>query len=798
MLAILWPLSAQTPTRLLTSFESAEDLNLIQTRDARISYTEAGVTHGSRALQAEFLPAAFPSVIFRPPGSWDFSGWGELAFEVTNPGDEPITFFVRIDDDPQADGTRFSRNGSGSIPPGATLTFFFPLSDADYGMQGLPGWDGSRDLGSKGASPLRLRQIAAVWIFLRSPTLPRNLIFDHLRLRLPYPMHGIVDALGQFTGASWPGKLEWADEFATRRTEEAQALDAAPELAGRDRYGGWAEGPRLEASGFFRTEQVDGKWWLVTPEGTLFFSIGMNVIGTAQLYTFTTGREYMFAWLPEPADPLFRHRAYVRDAARGPIREGWAYCFLAANLERKYGSAYMNAWFDMTRRRLRAWGFNTVGNWSDRTMQASGIPYVTTSSISGDHNKISTGLGGTKDVPDPFDPRFSANAAASLARTAAPAKGDPWCLGHFVDNELPWATTASDSARYALALAVLRQEEARSPARAAFAARLRQKYGQISNLNSAWATDYSSWETITAPTGAFNAAMREDMGEFVHSLAARYAETVRNELKKLDPDHLYLGCRFGGWHTPEVAAGIAEFADVLSFNIYKPQIEPAVWAFLNALGKPCLISEFHFGALDRGMFHTGIMAARDQVDRGRMYQAYLLSVLEHPAFVGAHWFQYADEPLTGRTFDGENYNVGFITVTDSPYPELVEAARAVHERAYAVRYGGGDSPQPPGHGFARGVVSRPVMSAHGGPGAYRVYSWRIAGRLWTSPAAPSSPAPCTTCPCRSASGRPTAGSTRTRASSATRRASSLTTTALCLCCSTTFGATASISGTCRC
>ena len=63
------------------------------------------------------------------------------------------------------------------------------------------------------------------------------------------------------------------------------------------------------------------------------------------------------------------------------------------------------------------------------------------------------------------------------------------------------------------------------------------------------------------------------------------------------------------------------------------------------------------------------------------------SVLKNPALVGCHWFQYVDEPLTGRAYDGENYNIGFLTVTDTPYPELVAAARAIHRQAYPERAG---------------------------------------------------------------------------------------------------------------
>jgi len=46
-----------------------------------------------------------------------------------------------------------------------------------------------------------------------------------------------------------------------------------------------------------------------------------------------------------------------------------------------------------------------------------------------------------------------------------------------------------------------------------------------------------------------------------------------------------------------------------------------------------------------------------------------------------------DEPLTGRAYDGENYNIGFLTVTDTPYPELVAAARAIYRQAYRQRSG---------------------------------------------------------------------------------------------------------------
>ena len=68
-------------------------------------------------------------------------------------------------------------------------------------------------------------------------------------------------------------------------------------------------------------------------------------------------------------------------------------------------------------------------------------------------------------------------------------------------------------------------------------------------------------------------------------------------------------------------------------------------------------------------------------------QSYIEGALRNPALVGAHWFQYLDEPTTGR-FDGENYQVGFVDICDRPYPEMVAASRAIASRLYATRSGG--------------------------------------------------------------------------------------------------------------
>ena len=40
-----------------------------------------------------------------------------------------------------------------------------------------------------------------------------------------------------------------------------------------------------------------------------------------------------------------------------------------------------------------------------------------------------------------------------------------------------------------------------------------------------------------------------------------------------------------------------------------------------------------------------------------------------------HWFQYLDQPVTGRLLDGENGHIGLVGVTDRPFSGFVESVR---------------------------------------------------------------------------------------------------------------------------
>ena len=137
---------------------------------------------------------------------------------------------------------------------------------------------------------------------------------------------------------------------------------------------------------------------------------------------------------------------------------------------------------------------------------------------------------------------------------------------------------------------------------------------------------------------------------------------------------------------PELSAASKKYCDVLTVNIYAHS--PANIGAETFPDMPVLIGEFHFGVLDRGMYSPGLCPVGvDQNDRAIAYTRFLQGALLHPQIVGMHHFCWRDQPLTGRG-DGENFAVGVVDNTDTPYWEFVDAMRKVGEHMIAYRLAG--------------------------------------------------------------------------------------------------------------
>jgi len=552
----------------------------------------------------------WPGVAIRPPAGYgdtfDWSDVGEVRVVVSNRSSQAENIWAAVFG--RGAGFDTAPTRSSRVPAQAVRTIVVPIADDAYltdepvALKGMAGKiRATKDRIDYGRSRVD------VWTW-RNDSRPGE--FAVLRVETAHPARipqvipasgffPFVDRYGQFKHGDWPGKIHSDEDFAAQRRDEEAWLAANPGSPTPDvnEFGGWTGGPQLEATGFFRTEKVNGKWWLVDPKGRLFFSLGIDSIFPGYA-TRVKGRERYFGGAYPNESMLF------------------AYC----NLHRKYGADWKSYFNDMVHRRFKAWGINTLGNWCWDTSiwSARRTPYCLCIDYSS-----KTGIPGWKPcngrrVPDVHSEKFVADLAEQVRRFAVGMKDDPWCLGVFVDNELGFQGCGTNAAE----------------------------------------------------------------------VAEKYYSTVRAVLKKEFPNHLYLGSRLHISQPSSAWRAAARHCDVVSHNFY--EMEPSYDLPPGSEDKPMLMGEFHFGAKDRGHFIGGCVTVYDQKERGECFKHYVRACLDNPRLVGCHWFEYFDQPFVGRGGDSdcsENYNDGFVSVCDVPYPEMVEASREIAAQMYTRRYG---------------------------------------------------------------------------------------------------------------
>ncbi len=637
---------------------------------------------GLAGLEVHFTKSEWPNITFCAPGDgWDWAGYQGLSVRLFNPDDRPVDVFMRIDNK-GGDGWHNCNTAAGSVAPGThfdlQLRFNDGIPEPLWGMRGVP------EMPPRGEGDvLDLSRITAFQVFLSQPQEEHTLLVERAWLfkwndgtntGVPKPF---INRFGQYIHADWPGKVKSDEDLGQQAENEPKVLAALEKIPDRDSYGGWSNGPKREATGWFRTEKVDGKWWLVTPAGTLFLSFGVDCVSTGE-QTFVEKRQDWFEGLPDENDSLKHFYGYAKGAhsMADPIQgEGKTFSFYRANLCRKYGEDWPAQWCRSVGPRLKSWGFNTVANWSQEdAAKASGMPYTASTGLQ-NVPKIEAARGYWAKMMDVYDPAFADRAAEAVRAMTAGHAANPLCMGYFIDNELAWEGVKDG----------VLSSKPEQPARKALMEQLQHHYERLEQLNSAWGTAFDAWEKVDAPQKP-TAAYQADMSDYLHQFALRYFSVLRDEIRRCAPHQLYLGCRFAA--APEEAVrACAETADIVSFNVYCREIAKDKWTGPNGFDRPAIVGEFHFGALDRGMFHPGLVRALSQEDRAHCLTQYLESVADHPLFVGCHWFQYVDEPTTGRWYDGENYNIGLVDITDTPYPEMAEAARKTLSTIYTRRMG---------------------------------------------------------------------------------------------------------------
>lgn len=321
-------------------------------------------------------------------------------------------------------------------------------------------------------------------------------------------------------------------------------------------------------------------------------------------------------------------------------------------------------WFSSTANLLLENGFHSLGSWSDvlaaREYNKSAVNPIVYSTQLGVLNAFNTFI--RKEFPErkianiislALDPSFPAFCEKHLLEQAK-YKEDPHLFGHFSDNELPFLV--------------------------------------------------STWESIISADStdvAFVAAMdfldslkinKMDISKtqkevFIASIAETYFKIVSSTLKRVDPNHLYLGCRIHSSAKENTALlqVASKYVDIMSINYYGywdlTEKLATIWA--KHLQIPFFITEFYTKGDDVGMGNVSGAGwiVRNQKDRAAHYENFVLKLLNNKQCVGWHWFRYQDNDPDDPSADPSNKdaNKGIVNTSYEPYIVLLVKMKEIHE-----------------------------------------------------------------------------------------------------------------------
>lgn len=414
---------------------------------------------------------------------------------------------------------------------------------------------------------------------------------------------------------------------------------------------------KTRATGFFRVDEVDGVWWLIDPKGYAFYGIGTD------------------------------HVRY-----RGHWCQKLGYAPYGRFVEKKYKNE--EEWASAQADRLKSWGFNLVAAGHSESLRGRGLVHTEFVSFGSRFSAFSDIAPKTTwtGFPNVFHPRWPAYCMKYARQYCGPERDDPCLVGYFLDNELEWF--GKDHTEYGLVHEAFKKPADHS-AKQALMAFLKGRYARIEDLNKSWGTKYTGFEQLanaTDPPSAQGEAVEKDQCDFLELIAENYFRYTTEAIRKCDPNHLVIGCRFAG-RAPKVLWKVAgKYLDVVSCNYYgsvdlkKGTATPTrdkLVEYFGMCGKPMMLTEWSHPALDSGLpcEHGAGQRFDTQKERTEAFEIYQKMLATLPFMVSSHFFMYLDEPALGisDTFP-EDTNYGLINEKDEPYPELTSAAARLNPR----------------------------------------------------------------------------------------------------------------------
>ncbi len=413
--------------------------------------------------------------------------------------------------------------------------------------------------------------------------------------------------------------------------------------------------PELQiAPGKFIALQQDGEtWWLTDAAGQRFVSLGINHIEPVLL-------------------AAEKHRA------------GWA---------RRYGadlfgpdghpdprSAAARKWLADSIRRVRGWGFNTLGVHNPIPQQqmpyvAQFRPYV-----------IDGWQGIAREYPDVFAPGTRARVTERARAFCAAHKDDPYVLGVSF-NDMPIWRTPPRSRHHEWVETILALP-ASAPGKGRWIQHLQESGLKAAEAARLFNVPGETWGQLAAATRWSAAGDRAaKLGHtFLQQIARTWYPLMATAVRACDPHHLILGDKFEGqadlpgWLDPIIAGAL----DVVYFLWYDWAAEqlPRLRQLHRRTKLPILMGDSSFSVPTADVPRPKGVRLNSQENVGRAYAGYLRQILAEPYVIGWHFCGYMEGSLDlARYHLYYSYQNGLVNAAGVPYPGTVARVTAANARA---------------------------------------------------------------------------------------------------------------------
>ena len=218
-------------------------------------------------------------------------------------------------------------------------------------------------------------------------------------------------------------------------------------------------------------------------------------------------------------------------------------------------------------------------------------------------------------------------------------------------------------------------------------------HDDIGKFNATYETSFESYDALAEAanwrpdTDLSNVNESRDNTKFLQAVVAKYYETVRDWIRRHDPNHLFIGDKLNA-NTDSIDTVLrttSEFTDVIFYQMYaRYEVqEPGLDRWSKIVDKPFINGDSAFTMVTENMPRPYGPVADTLKQRAEWTEEFFRKAFARPDFVGWHYCGLID--ATNQILrKKDRQHSGLLDGYGEPYLELQKALKACSEQKYSI------------------------------------------------------------------------------------------------------------------